>query len=117
MDIELAQALAENAKLRKEIFALKADIADLEWQLKEVIADNDSYQKDNAEKDKQIEALKLNIQEDSVMFHKEISELKAQIEKMRNCSNCKNICNGIRNDRCKGCMKGKDLPHWEWDKE
>lgn len=58
------------------------------------------------EKDKQIEALKLNIQEDSVMFHKEISELKekekaqilafsnmqnfykTQIEKMKCCGNC-----------------------------
>lgn len=29
MDIELAQALAENEQLRKEVFSLKADIADL----------------------------------------------------------------------------------------
>ena len=29
MDIELAQALAENEQLRKEMFALKGDIADL----------------------------------------------------------------------------------------
>ena len=37
----------------------------------------------STEKDKEIEKLKLNIQEDSVMFQKEIKELKAQIEKSK----------------------------------
>lgn len=35
------------------------------------------------DKDKEIERLKLNIQEDSAMFQKEIKELKAQIEKLK----------------------------------
>ena len=38
-----------------------------------------------------------------------ITELEAQIEKMRNCGNCVNICNGRRNDRCTGCMKSKNF--------
>ena len=54
--------------------------------------------------------------EEEVKQEQRIKELEAQIEKMRNCGNCVNICNGRRNDRCIGCMKSKNFPHWEWDK-
>lgn len=62
------------------------------------------------EKDKQIEELKLNKQEDDVMFHKEIKELKAQIERMKCCMNCLYFTKeGCRKeiDGCYVCSKWK----------
>lgn len=51
------------------------EIKDLEWQLKEVIEDNDSYQKDNTEKDKQIEGLNNFIDEQRTTIARQIVEL------------------------------------------
>lgn len=51
------------------------EIKDLEWQLKEVTEDNDSYQKDNTEKDKQIERLNNFIDEQRTTIARQIVEL------------------------------------------
>lgn len=49
-----------------------------------------------------------------VYLEKRISELEAQIEKMRNCGNCNGIVEGgIRTKKCKFCIDSKDLPRWE----
>jgi len=42
-------------------------------------------------------------------LEKENAELRAQIEKMRNCRNCKKNCEGYRN-----CTL-QNLCYWEWD--
>jgi predicted ATP-binding protein involved in virulence len=42
-------------------------------------------------------------------LEKENAELEAQIEKMKNCRNCKKNCEGYRN-----CTL-QNLCYWEWD--
>ena len=42
-------------------------------------------------------------------LNKSVQELEAQIEKMRNCRNCKKNCEGYRN-----CTL-QNLCYWEWD--
>lgn len=43
-----------------------------------------------------------------------IAELKEQIEKMKNCSNCNGIImGGIRTEKCKRCMRDKTFSEWE----
>lgn len=44
---------------------------------------------------------------------KENAKLKEQIEKMKNCGNCKNIVNGIRTEKCKHCFRDKNFSDWE----
>lgn len=45
---------------------------------------------------------------------KENEQLKAQIEKMKNCSNCNGIIKGgLRNERCKICIKDTTFGFWE----
>lgn len=38
---------------------------------------------------------------------------KEQIEKMKNCGNCNGIVNGIRQEKCRFCMRSKLLSEWE----
>jgi hypothetical protein len=62
------------------------------------------------EKDKQYFSDSLDKQiEATLKLDKENAELKAQIEKMRNCRNCKKNCEGYKN-----CTL-QNLCYWEWD--
>lgn len=45
---------------------------------------------------------------------KDKGELTDRVKKMRNCGNCNGIIEGgIRTEKCKICMSGKDLSQWE----
>lgn len=49
-----------------------------------------------------------------VELEKENEQLKAQIEKMKNCSNCNGIIKGgLSNERCKICIKDTIFGFWE----
>lgn len=49
-----------------------------------------------------------------VELEKENEQLKAQIEKMKNCSNCNGIIKGgLRTERCKLCIKDTTFGFWE----
>ena len=60
---------------------MQKEIKDLEWQLKEVVKDNDYYQEEN-------------------------KRLEEQIEKMKNCTNCDN--EDGKYCRSAGSCKNKD---------
>ena len=57
------------------------------------------------------------LEQDIVYFEQlenRIMQLRKQIDKMKNCSNCNGIIKGgIRAERCKPCIKGKDFRYWE----
>lgn len=49
-----------------------------------------------------------------VELEKENEQLKAQIEKMKNCSNCNGIIKGgLSTERCKICIKDTIFGFWE----
>lgn len=47
-------------------------------------------------------------------LEQENEQLKEQIEKMKNCSNCNGIIKGgERTEKCKYCFRYKDFRYWE----
>ena len=71
---------------------LQENIKDLEWQLQEVAKDNDVYQKQNKELQEQNTNLQVMLQTEREVsnedYLKKVTELEAQIEKMKCCENC-----------------------------
>lgn len=53
------------------------------------------------------------LKEENVQLKQSNWELLMKIEKMKNCGNCNGIRDGIRDEKCKQCLKHKDLRYWE----
>lgn len=99
----------------KEFMTLKGK-EELENQNKELIQKISELEKENAElnRDKtelvnSVTELKIKVTELKI----KVTELEKQIEKMKCCGNCNGIINGIRQEKCKFCMRSKLLSEWE----
>lgn len=67
-------------------------------------------EKENAELKEQIDQLS----NDNHVLKTSFITQQAQIEKMKNCSNCNGIKpNGMRSEKCDFCFRGKDFIYWE----
>ena len=61
-------------------------------------------------KEKENEQLK----QENKQLKNTIIQLRKQVDKMKNCSNCNGIIKGgMRTERCEFCIKDKDFRYWE----
>lgn len=54
------------------------------------------------------------LEQENEQLKNTIMQLRKQVDKMKNCSNCNGIIKGgMRSERCEFCIKDKDFRYWE----
>lgn len=54
------------------------------------------------------------LEQENKQLKNTIMQLRKQVDKMKNCSNCNGIIKGgMRSERCEFCIKDKDFRYWE----
>ena len=99
--------------LQEQLTKKDTEIAKLKEQLSIRFEFEDSWKKEKEEKDKQIEELKEKSScSIARALRKENKKLEAQIEKMKCCSNCKNIYD-TEKKKCINCTAKNNFCNWE----